>query len=101
MGAPCECGERGLSDIEEAADRCSFCHVTADDKLALGEAGNQIIAENRVKLKARKACTNCSFFAPYKCKRNPPSEIGYPEVERLGWCGEFVNKHIEESVNGS
>lgn len=39
-------------------------------------------------------CADCRFFdrghSVNLCRRNPPSDEGWPEVNGIDWCGEFV-----------
>ena len=41
-----------------------------------------------------EACLNCHYFKPRKshvgqCRRRPPTENGFPNVDDREWCGEY------------
>ena len=52
----------------------------------------------------KNTCTECKYFhdvtAEYHmmfvCRRYPPGEEGFPEIENNWWCGEFVMEGNDE-----
>jgi len=58
----------------------------------------------------QECCAACRFFKPRKfmspttvpvsgrCRRNPPSDGGFPEVAHDDWCGRFERKETDDNL---
>lgn len=49
---------------------------------------------------ANKVCATCAFFMltddeQGECRHHTPSANGFPPVQRLGWCGEWIANNLE------